>query len=539
MQDTSSRSSSAEPSSSKTRPSLHRPGIMGKILICFGIVIIFFLVLALVMQKESMNLSREYSKNLSNYLLVHRFRLNLNSFHAQADRYLREPSSVNIDSIYDGILLLNTQYIELLPVADISIYIEFEVRATGYGLDAYLPLVSRSVGLRAGNSPDYYQVFVKASRIHGYLDIYLNRMLSELMKNGEETYVSLSHKAELLNRTILISMILVSTIAIGVILFVTQAITAPLRRLAKEAEKLAKGDLDAGIVEVHTGDEVETLTRSFATMAKSIKEYVEGLKEKSELERLLHEEELALVSMGKALREAQFLNLQEQMKPHFLFNALNTIARSALLENAARTESLAICLATLLRATIKDSGALSTLGEELVIAQAYLEFQQVRFGNRLQWNIDVPQSLRKARVPRLMIQPIVENSVRHALEPKIEGGFISIKAQKRKEGLVLWFLDNGIGMSKERLADVRAKIAASLQMHSFEQINLPQMVEIPSNGENNVNEEVLLEGRSIGLANIATRFGILYGDGCRFEISSRKEKGTLVRITLPLGENLG
>ena len=534
-----SRRSSSADFPSKGRLGFHRPGIMGKILICFGIIIIFFLVLALVMQNESMNLSREYSKNLSNYLLVHRFRLNLNSFHAQADRYLREPASVEINSIYDGILLLNSQYIELLPIADISIYVEFEVRATGYGLDAYFPLVSRAVGLRAGNSPDYYQVFVNASRIHGYIDIYLNRMLSELMKNGEETYVSLSHKAEILNRTIFFSMIFASAIAIGVILFVTQAITAPLRRLAKEAEKLAKGDLDAGIVEVHTGDEVETLTRSFATMAMSIREYVEGLKEKSELERLLHEEELALVSMGKALREAQFLNLQEQMKPHFLFNALNTIARSALLENAPRTESLAICLATLLRATIKDSGALSTLDEELVIAQAYLEFQQVRFGDRLQWNIDVPRSLRKTRVPRLMIQPIVENSVRHALEPKVSGGFISIKAQKRKEGLVLWFLDNGIGMSKERLADVRAKIAVSLQMHSFEQINLPQMVEIPSNGENNVNEEVLLEGRSIGLANIATRFGILYGDGCRFEISSRKEKGTLVRITLPLGEKVG
>ena len=98
---------------------------MGKILICFGIVIIFFLVLALVMQNESMNLSREYGRNLSNYLLVHRFRLNLNSFNAQADRYLREPASVDIDSIYNGILLLNSQYIELVPIADISIYIEF------------------------------------------------------------------------------------------------------------------------------------------------------------------------------------------------------------------------------------------------------------------------------------------------------------------------------------------------------------------------------------------------------------------------------
>ncbi|SLM17574.1 putative Integral membrane sensor signal transduction histidine kinase [uncultured spirochete] len=514
-----------------------RPGIRGKILICFAVILAFFLGLTLVMQNESIKLSREYGENLSSYHLVHRFRLNLGSFHALADRYLREPLSVDVEDVYTGIASLNAQYAVLIPLEDVSIPVEFEVRATGYGLDAYLPLVSRAVGLRAGGSPDYYQAFVKATRIEGYIDVYLNRMLSALMQNGEETYAKLSRKSEILNRTVFISMILVSILAVVIIVLVAEAITAPLRRLAKEAEKLAGGDLDAGIVEAHTKDEVETLTHSFATMATSIKEMVEGLKEKAELEKLLHEEELALVSMGKALREAQFMNLQEQMKPHFLFNALNTIARSALLEHAPKTESLSLGLATLLRATIKDSGALSGLDEELTVAQAYLEFQHARFGDRLQWKIDVPSTLLSARVPRLMVQPLVENAVRHALEPKLEGGSVYIKARKRKGKLILWVLDNGIGMSRERLNEIRSNIAASLtsktygQGESFAGMN----AEIPAIKQELGNENALLEGTGIGLANLATRFAILYGDTCRFEIQSKLDRGTLVRVIIPLG----
>ncbi len=507
------------------------PGIRGKILICLAVVLAFFLVLALIMQNESIKLSREYGMSLSNYHLVHRFRLNLGAFHALADRHLRDPLSVKAEDVYTGIASLNAQYPEMVPLENVSILVEFEVRATGYGLDAYLPLVSRAVGLRAGGSPDYYQVFVKATRIEGYIDVYLNRMLSELMRSGEDTYAKLSHKSEILNRTILVSMILAGILAIVAIVLVAEAITAPLRRLAREAEKLAGGDLDAGIVEAHTKDEVEKLTHSFATMAASIKEMVEGLKEKAELEKLLHEEELALVSMGKALREAQFVNLQEQMKPHFLFNALNTIARSALLEHASRTESLAIGLATLLRATIRDSGALSSLDDELKLAQTYLEFQHARFGERLQWKIDVPPPLFSARVPRLMVQPLVENAIRHALEPKLEGGTLYIKARRRRGSLILWVLDNGIGISQERLDEIRASIAASLTLKTYGQREVAVTVKPELDNENTV-----LEGIGIGLANLATRFGLLYGDTCRFEIQSRLDKGTLVRVIIPQGE---
>ncbi|MGB9686321.1 MAG: sensor histidine kinase [Rectinema subterraneum] len=521
------------PKSSKRFPRL---GIRGKILACFSIVLAFFLGLAVVMQNESIQLSREYGVNLSSYHLVHRFRLNLANFHGLTDRYLREPLSANPELIYNGIASLNAQYAELLPLEDYSIHAGFEVRATGYGLDVYLPLVSRAVGLRAGGSPDYYQAFVKATRIQGYIDVYLNRLLSELMQSGEETYAKLSRRSEILNKTILLSMIIASILAVIVIVLVTEAITAPLRKLAKEAEKLASGDLEAGIVEAHTNDEVETLARSFASMASNIRAMVEGLKEKAELERLLHEEELALVSMGKALREAQFMNLQEQMKPHFLFNALNTIARSALMERAERTESLALGLARLLRATIKDSGALSSLEEEITLAQAYIEFQHARFGDRLKWKIDVPSALQSLKVPRLMIQPLVENAVRHGLEPKVEGGTVYIKARRRNTRLILWVLDDGVGISKEKLEEIREHIVFSLELKNRkpEELPVPTDAEL-LNSDPGESENELLNGTGIGLANLATRLAILYSGQCRFDIQADSDKGTLVRIMIPLG----
>jgi sensor histidine kinase YesM len=249
---------------------------------------------------------------------------------------------------------------------------------------------------------------------------------------------------------------------------------------------------------------------------------VEGLKEKAELQRLLHEEELALVSMGKALREAQFMNLQEQMKPHFLFNALNTIARSALLENASRTESLAMGLASLLRAALKETGSLSSLEDELSLAQAYLEFQHARFGDRLRWSIDVPDNLRNARIPRLMMQPLVENAVRHAIEPKLDGGAVCIKTGVKNGRLLIWVLDNGIGMSSIRLGEIRARVAASLEQKSLAGLD----------AVSHVNEKSI-SGIGIGLANLATRLGILYPRQCRFEIYSKTGRGTLVKVSIP------
>jgi two-component system LytT family sensor kinase len=127
-----------------------------------------------------------------------------------------------------------------------------------------------------------------------------------------------------------------------------------------------------------------------------------------------------------------------------------------------------------------------------------------------------------------MVQPLVENAVRHGLEPKIEGGSLSIKARMRKGNLILWILDDGVGISQERLAGIRTSIAATLsRIYERGETFADAGVDIPAN-------TTLLEGTGIGLANLATRFGILYGGNGRFDIVSRLDRGTLVRVVIPM-----
>ena len=127
-----------------------------------------------------------------------------------------------------------------------------------------------------------------------------------------------------------------------------------------------------------------------------------------------------------------------------------------------------------------------------------------------------------------MVQPLVENAVRHGLEPKIEGGSLSIKARMRKGNLILWVIDDGVGMSRERLAGIRASIAATLS-RTYEREK-----SFANAGVDDSANTTLLEGTGIGLTNLATRFSILYGGNCRFDIVSRLDRGTLVRAVIPM-----
>ena len=137
-------------------------------------------------------------------------------------------------------------------------------------------------------------------------------------------------------------------------LLFSNSVSRPIHRLADLAARIAAGDLEVGSIPVKSRDEVGILSASFNTMSRSIREMVEGLKEKADLERQLHEEEIALERMQRTLQEARFMGLQAQINPHFLFNALNTISRTALFEGADKTSQLIKSVAALFRYHLRD-----------------------------------------------------------------------------------------------------------------------------------------------------------------------------------------
>jgi len=209
--------------------------------------------------------------------------------------------------------------------------------------------------------------------------------------------------------------------------------------------------------------------------------------------------ELAEIEYYKKLQQkAELKALQSQINPHFLFNALNTII-SVCRDRPQRARELLISLSTYFRNTLIQTDSFIRLEEELRMIKAYLELEKARFEERLQVIVDVPDEVRDFLVPPFILQPLVENAVKHGVLPVEEGGTVSIVARKNGAGLAICVEDTGVGMSEE--------IIRRLEME--------QMPE-----------------RCVGLINVQRRLKKLYGEDYGLQIR-RKDHGTKVMLKIP------
>ena len=208
--------------------------------------------------------------------------------------------------------------------------------------------------------------------------------------------------------------------------------------------------------------------------------------------RKFRERELRAAELEKSLMQARLQSLQMQLNPHFLFNSLHSI--SALMhQDVEAADRMIVRLSDLLRAALENSDAQEvTLREELKFLQSYLEIEQIRFGSRLTVQTEIPTETLDACVPNLILQPLLENAIRHGIEPHAKPGRIELRARKINGELTLDVSDNGAG--------VRDAHAVS-------------------------------EG--VGLSNTRARLRTLYGEAHHFELGNRPEGGLRVRLTIP------
>src|SRR5579863_6220580 len=211
--------------------------------------------------------------------------------------------------------------------------------------------------------------------------------------------------------------------------------------------------------------------------------------------------QIKLEEQERLLLHARMEALQNQINPHFLFNTLNSIS-SLVRFDPDMARDVIFKLATILRRLLNTSEAFAPLREEFEFIDNYLDIEVVRFGRdklRVVKELD-PASL-DVVVPSMLLQPLVENSIKHGLAPKIEGGSIYLRSRVTESKLIIEVEDDGVGMG-----------AAQLEESS----SWTEM--------------------GIGMANISERLQVLYGDTARMTIDSHEGKGTLIRIRLPLIE---
>jgi len=179
-----------------------------------------------------------------------------------------------------------------------------------------------------------------------------------------------------------------------------------------------------------------TLAAVYYTLRSRVERMAAQLKEKE-----LNEERLTRTKM-----EAELQALQAKINPHFLFNTLNSIA-SLISENPKAAESTVEKLSELFRYTLKSAEKNTvTVDEELDIVRTYLEIEKVRFGERLQYEIICEDAVREFMIPALIIQPLVENSIKHGIASEVKGGIITVKVVREDGNCLISVIDNGKGV---------------------------------------------------------------------------------------------
>ena len=279
-------------------------------------------------------------------------------------------------------------------------------------------------------------------------------------------------------------MIIISIIATTII---SKHITRPLRRLESEMRKVETGDFEVSLPQSHS-IEVESLSSSFRIMVARIKVLMKRIKATEEIKR-----------------QRELDALQAKINPHFLYNTLDSVIWMAETGDNHGVVKMVSALARLFRISIAKGHDVITLSEELLHVQNYLDIQSMRYKDKFTYSITIPPELENAPTIKLIVQPIVENSIYHGIKYLQEEGRIEIKAEAVDDGIKIIISDNGVGMKSETAAAI---------------LNPEQ-------------ENTVSSGNGIGLRNIDERIKLSYGEKYGLSIWSEPDEGTTVTILIP------
>lgn len=261
----------------------------------------------------------------------------------------------------------------------------------------------------------------------------------------------------------------------------------PIQTLAMDMKKVEAGDLYT-YSKVNSNDEIGNLSHRFNSMLKNMREllsrniYINEMKQKAELEALQH-----------------------QVNPHFIYNSLGTIRFMLRIESIEQTEKAIVALNKMLRYTLSGPDYLVLLSQEIDMTQNYIAIADKQLKNSLELKYDVPEDVFSLYIPKLIIQPLVENAIFHGIKPTKQKGIINISAKKQNQDLYIQISDNGIGFSFDSIEYLREKQQSRTRDSQHNGVGIL-----------NIHDRIVL------------RFGSAYG------IQIHKQSGGLISIKLPV-----
>lgn len=267
----------------------------------------------------------------------------------------------------------------------------------------------------------------------------------------------------------------------------------PIKDLKDAMESIQKGNLDTR-VQIRSNDEIGFLAKGLNSMTEKLQSHIK---------------KVYIAEIRQ--REAEIEALKTQIQPHYLYNTLDVIRMKAITNDDGETAQMIDGLSGQLKYLIGGARDMVTLEAEIDSVRNYFKIIQIRYENRFSLEIDMEEEILGLCVPQLILQPIVENAVKHGLKPKEGEGVVALQGKIEGDSLAITVMDNGVGMEAERLEYVKNLLGSE------------ETVTHPGS-----------KRASIGIKNVYDRIKLIFGEEYSIEISSFKDIGTIVKYRLPV-----
>ncbi|PYY25920.1 sensor histidine kinase [Paenibacillus illinoisensis] len=282
-----------------------------------------------------------------------------------------------------------------------------------------------------------------------------------------------------------------------IIAAMSRSIHVRLVRIVKHMKKVKTQNFQT-IPPENARDEIGQLTTEFNRMTETIRNLIDEV----------YLADIQKKDLELKQQQAQLHALHSQINPHFLFNTLESVRMRSLIKGEKETAKIVHHMAKMFRKSISWNEQHVTVKEELELIDSFLQIQQYRFGEKLQYRIEADSAVMMVQIPKMVILPFVENASIHGIESTAGQGLIQLFLSAEDDHLHICLEDNGIGMSSSRLKELLKYLDQNTDM-----------------------------GEHVGMKNAYSRLRLCYGDSFSFSIRSREGEGTQIRIKLPLNES--
>ena len=485
-------------------------GIRKKLIIYYFIIMLLLSITSFFSYYNAKLTLNRMNFILKDYVYLNELNNEVSMLETEVEKYLTTKSSEALLEYYNHYNKLQGKAIEI-PRKSVFQEQGLMLKDIAYMIDNLLIETDKAISAKRGRiSSEYIAHFKRSNEIGGYIKFYISELLNKKLQEGSEKYSSITQNMtyiSYINLTIIILSVIIN--AVLAVIF-TYRLTKPLIELSHSAESISKGNYNVEPINIRTDDEITILSDAFNKMVINIRSHINEIRGQAEMETKLKEQEMQNFKMKSLLKDAELKSLQAQINPHFLFNTLNAASQLAMLEGADKSSEFIYKVSELFRYNLRKLDKPVSIGEEVNNVSIYMDILKTRFGEKIEFLIDVDENLMNIPIPCTIIQPVVENAYIHGLEDLERKGTILLSVKASGNKIFIEVKDNGIGMDENT---VKALLLSQYHKESFKK-----------------------HVSGIGIHNVINRLQLFYNlDAVEdiIDIHSEIGKGTVVRLKIP------